>query len=162
VGIALLRHAVNIGFGAAALAAAYAGGVLAWSAFEYATHRFLFHHTPATPIGVVVQYLIHGVHHAYPGDSRRWMIPVATSLPIAACLCVAAWLLGGMAVPGMAGFIHGYLAYDLIHHEVHRGANTTRLVRWLRANHMRHHYVAADRDFGVSSPLWDAVLRTKR
>jgi sterol desaturase/sphingolipid hydroxylase (fatty acid hydroxylase superfamily) len=124
-------------------------------------HRFVFHHAPETRASVAIQYLIHGVHHAYPDDSRRWMLPLGITIPIAIVLAAAAWLIGTPAMAGVAGFIHGYLVYDLIHYTVHARGGRSRMVRWLRAYHMRHHYGTPDRQFGVSSALWDVVFRTK-
>ena len=41
-------------------------------------------------------------------------------------------------------------------------ANTgTRFGKFLRQYHLTHHYASPDRHFGVSSPLWDVVFRTK-
>lgn len=160
-GIALMWYAAAAGVSAATIAVDYSLGLLGWSLFEYVAHRFLFHHAPTTRIGVAIQYLIHGVHHAYPDDSRRWMIPLGVTLPIAFALTAATWAAGPVAMAAFAGFMHGYLVYDLVHHVIHRRSNTTRIVRWLRTHHMRHHYGAPDRQFGVSSSMWDVVFRTK-
>ncbi len=161
-GLALVWFALRSGVGAGTAAVSYVVGLLGWTAFEYLMHRFVFHYTPATATGVAVQYLIHGVHHAYPADDRRWMIPIGASLPIASAIVGAAWLVGPIGVVAAGGFVHGYLAYDVIHHEVHRTSNQSWLVRTLRAQHMRHHYATPDREFCVSSPLWDAVFGTQR
>ena len=91
------------------------------------------------------------------------MIPLGVTLPIAFALAVATWVaFGPAAMAGFAGFLHGYLAYDLLHHVIHERRNTTRVVRWLRTHHMQHHYGAPDRQFGVSSSMWDVVFRTIR
>jgi dihydroceramide fatty acyl 2-hydroxylase len=162
-GIALIWYAARIGASTTAIAIEYASGLLVWSLIEYVTHRFLFHHAPVTRFGVAIQYLIHGVHHAYPDDSRRWMIPLGVTFPIAVALAAATWIVfGPSAMPGFAGFLHGYLTYDLVHHLIHERTNTTRVVRWLRMHHMQHHYGAPDRQFGVSSSMWDVVFRTIR
>ena len=34
------------------------------------------------------------------------------------------------------------------------------LSRFLKRRHFRHHYADSEKDFGVSSPLWDAILGT--
>ena len=54
-------------------------GVLLWTLLEYLIHRFSFHFTPRGRVGVVMAYLIHGVHHAYPEDHRRWITPPSVS-----------------------------------------------------------------------------------
>ena len=161
-GIWLVWYASRSGLAIGPLAAAYSGGLIAWTLMEYITHRISFHHVPTTSGQVAYGYLVHGVHHAYPDDSRRWMIPVVGSIPIAVMFF---WLftlvLGRFAPPAFGGFLHGYLAYDLLHYAIHRGRMPTRLGRFLRQYHLAHHYASPDRHYGVTSPLWDLVFRTK-
>ncbi len=105
---------------------------------------------------------MHGVHHAYPDDSRRWLIPPIVSIPLASLLFVLFRLVfGPIGVPIFGGFLHGYLTYDLLHYFIHRGKMPGRLGRYLRQYHLTHHYASPDRHFGVSSPLWDVVFRTR-
>jgi sterol desaturase/sphingolipid hydroxylase (fatty acid hydroxylase superfamily) len=37
---------------------------------------------------------------------------------------------------------------------------TSRIGRFLKEYHMKHHYVDEHAGFGVSTPLWDIVFRT--
>lgn len=158
----LLWHAWRGGLSLAAVAAAYGAGLLVWSLLEYAAHRGSFHHVPATEGQVAYGYLVHGVHHAYPDDSRRWVMPLVVTLPIALVLFgLFSMSFGALGGPLFAGFIHGYLTYDLLHYFIHRGRMPTRLGRFLRQYHLTHHFAAPERHFGVSSPLWDVVFRTK-
>ncbi len=148
--------------GLAQTAAGYAAGLLAWSLLEYVAHRITFHHAPTNRLQVALGYLLHGVHHAYPDDSRRWVMPLTITVPIAALFSLlfdAA--LGRFAPPIVAGFLHGYLTYDVLHYFIHRGRMPTALGRFLRQYHLAHHYASPDRHFGVSSPLWDVVFRTR-
>jgi sterol desaturase/sphingolipid hydroxylase (fatty acid hydroxylase superfamily) len=143
--------------------AAYLLGLLIWTLVEYVMHRFSFHHAPKSRLEVAIAYLVHGVHHAYPDDSRRWMMPFVVTAPIITGITLLAYAADGVAaLPVVAGFVHGYLAYDTLHHTIHRGANRSRVVRWLRKHHMQHHYATPDKRFGVSSPLWDVIFRTSR
>jgi sterol desaturase/sphingolipid hydroxylase (fatty acid hydroxylase superfamily) len=161
-GVALAWYAIRTGVAGGIVAVAYLSGLFGWTLLEYVAHRVSFHHVPTTPGQVAYGYLVHGVHHAYPEDSRRWVLPIAISFPIAAFIF---WLftltLGRVAYPAYAGFIHGYLTYDLLHYAIHNGRMPTRLGRWLRQYHLSHHYASPDRHFGVSTPLWDVVFRTK-
>ena len=162
IGVLLLFQAVRSGMGANAVVVCYILGMVAWSFFEYGVHRLAFHHEPATSVQVAGAYLVHGVHHAYPDDSRRWVMPLAVTAPIATALFFAFRLVLGRCAPATyAGFISGYLTYDLLHYFIHRGRLPTRLGRYLRQYHLAHHYKMADRNFGVTSPLWDVVFRTK-
>jgi len=148
--------------GATASILLYLAGLFAWSFTEYWVHRSSFHHEPETEGQLAWVYLVHGVHHAYPDDSRRWMIPLTVSVPVLAVLyLVLRALLGSAALATFAGFMHGYLTYDLVHYYVHRGRTPGRVGRYLRKYHMVHHYSKPDRHFGVSSPLWDLVFRTR-
>jgi sterol desaturase/sphingolipid hydroxylase (fatty acid hydroxylase superfamily) len=140
----------------------YAVGLLLWTLAEYFVHRGSFHHAPDTQGELAFVYLVHGVHHAYPDDARRWMMPLAVTAPVLAALYIGFRLVLGVHSAGaFAGFMHGYLVYDLLHYYVHRGRMPGRLGQYLRKYHMIHHYSKPDRHFGVSSPLWDVVFRTR-
>src|SRR5204863_1678745 len=95
------------GLGAGALAACYIAGLFAWSLLEYGAHRGSFHHEPTTRWQVAYAYLVHGVHHAYPDDSRRWMMPLVVTIPVALMLyALFALTLGRYAAPVFGGFLH--------------------------------------------------------
>lgn len=162
VGLYLVWRSAQTGAGMAGSLFLYMGGLLIWSLLEYVAHRGSFHHTPKSEGQLAVAYLVHGVHHAYPDDSRRWMMPLTVTLPLAVLLYALFRLVfGGYAAGVYAGFLHGYLTYDLLHYFIHRGRLPTRVGRFLRQYHLAHHYTAPDRHFGVSSPLWDMVFRTR-
>jgi dihydroceramide fatty acyl 2-hydroxylase len=145
-------------FGAALLILA---GLAFWTLLEYLLHRFVFHRTPRSPRQMFLGYLFHGVHHAFPEDRLRWTIPLITSLPVATALATASFLsFGAAGGPFMAGVLLGYLAYDLLHYAIHRGSMRSRLGAYLRRRHLAHHYGVPERNFGVSSPLWDFVFRS--
>ena len=158
----LWQSATSDTVGTRAAVALYLAGLLAWSLLEYVMHRISFHHEPRTGGQLAFAYLVHGVHHAYPDDSRRWMMPIAVTIPLAIAFYLLFRLaLGPYASGAFGGFVHGYLSYDLIHYFVHRGRVPTRVGRFLRRYHMAHHYAVPDRHFGVSSPLWDVIFRTR-
>jgi hypothetical protein len=161
-GAAAIWQASRHGHTSAAIAVAYAAGLLLWTLVEYLTHRLSFHHVPTTRGQVAYGYLVHGVHHAYPDDSRRWVLPLVVTLPIAGALF---WVFGAafgvFHLPVFAGFIHGYLVYDLLHYFIHSGRLPTPLGRYLRQYHLTHHFKSPDAHFGVSSPLWDVIFRTR-
>src|SRR5258707_15246684 len=49
--------------------------VLIWTPLEYLIHPYIFHYEPKTRLGQPLHYIIHGVHHDYPNDARRPLIP---------------------------------------------------------------------------------------
>ena len=159
---ALLAWSIHLGLGAATILTRLVLGVLLWSFTEYVIHRYAFHFVPESQLGIAFAYLSHGVHHAYPRDPHRLVLPLIVSVPIAAALFAAAMLAGTWAFPLLAGFTTGYLAYDLIHYRIHTYEARGGVFKWLRLYHFQHHFAVPDRQFGVSTPIWDYVFRTGR
>ena len=154
---------LQAGISVPASMALFVAGLLVWTFLEYVIHRFSFHFAPNGNIGVMFAYLIHGVHHAYPEDHRRWVMPPTVSVPIALGLYFGFRLvLGPYVNPLGSGVAIGYLVYDLTHYFIHRGPLKSRAGRFLRTHHMQHHYATPERRFGVSTPFWDYVFRTHR
>jgi len=85
------------------------------------------------------------------------------SLPIIAAAFVLLRITAGpaIAVPALAGFVTGYLAYDGLHFYVHHATPANRIGRYLRRRHMHHHFRDDTSWFGVSAPWWDAVFATR-
>jgi len=158
----LWRSQSRADLGAAGLAGTVVAGVFAWTLAEYLLHRVLFHWESDTAWGRRLHFVVHGVHHDYPDDKDRLVMPPGLSIPLgAAFFLLFRGLLGaGLGEPLFAGFALGYLAYDGTHYAVHHFKLTSAIGRRLRRHHMFHHHSDPDGGFGVSSPLWDLVFRT--
>ncbi|MDT3739158.1 MAG: sterol desaturase family protein [Candidatus Kapabacteria bacterium] len=141
----------------------FAFGVLGWSFTEYVLHRFVFHYHPKTEFGKRLHWTFHGVHHDYPQDMYRLVMPPSISIPLAFLFYFIFIILFGPAfTPAIfAGLVAGYLAYDTVHYAVHHFAFRNKVLLNIKKHHMKHHYIEPDEGFGVSSPLWDYVFRTK-
>jgi len=141
---------------------AFLGGVLVWTLTEYLLHRFVFHYEPTTNWGKQLHFLMHGVHHDYPNDSLRLVMPPVVSIPLALLFYTVFRTLLGEALiwPFFAGFLIGYLWYDMLHYATHHFAMKNAVALWVKQHHMRHHYQTDDFNYGVSSPLWDFVFGT--
>lgn len=144
------------------MALALAGlGLVLWTLTEYVMHRWVFHYHPRSAIGQRIHFLMHGIHHAYPRDSTRLVMPPVISIPLAAGFGIAFHLvLGGAAPMTFAAFLVGYVAYDTIHYATHHWPMKGPVGKFLKEYHLRHHYIDEDRAYGVSSPLWDHIFRT--
>ena len=151
-------EAVSVG-GVLALAV---GGYALWTLFEYWLHRLVFHFEPDAGIGARLHWIIHGVHHDHPNDPLRLVMPPALSVPLAALFVwVFSLVLGTPAfLPFGAGFLGGYLFYDMLHYHVHHHRPKSALGKRLRELHMRHHFQNHERGYGVSAPFWDHVFGT--
>jgi sterol desaturase/sphingolipid hydroxylase (fatty acid hydroxylase superfamily) len=59
-----------------------------------------------------------------------------------------------------AGFIVGYLIYDMMHYATHHFPMRSGYLKYIKRYHMAHHFKAPDALYGVSSPVWDRVFHT--
>ncbi len=140
----------------------FLSGVIFWTLLEFVLHRYAFHFFPVGDFQVRVQFLFHGVHHQYPNDKDRLVMPVTLSLLITALLFLLFSVIFGEFVWGFfVGVTLGYLAYDMTHYSIHhiRAPRNVYLKR-LWKHHMDHHYRDTNKAYGVSSALWDHVFGT--
>jgi len=63
------------GIAAAVVAGLFVAGVLIWSLVEYTMHRWVFHYEPKSRWGQRLHFMLHGVHHDYPNDASRLVMP---------------------------------------------------------------------------------------
>ncbi|WP_170317605.1 sterol desaturase family protein [Paroceanicella profunda] len=147
--------------------AGVAGGLAWWSFLEYVLHRFILHWEPRGPRGKALRRRLpgHRGHHDTPGDPER---VVNTRRSIA--LPIAVPLVLGMLVPGVSpplamaalgGGAAGYVAYECVHVGCHLGQRPGGYWRMIRRHHALHHHRDETANFGVTSPLWDILLRTR-
>ena len=154
-----------LGFQSNGAAAAVGGVILGyaiWTLIEYFGHRYLFHWQFPGTFGARLHFLIHGVHHDHPNDPLRLVMPILLSGPIMLIAYGVAQLLFGMpfGYTVLAGFVLGYLAYDMVHFYTHHAVPRSALGLTLRRLHLLHHFRDHDRGFGVSAPWWDYVFGT--
>ncbi len=144
------------------LVALVVGGYIFWTLTEYWMHRIVFHFEPEDGIGARLHWIIHGVHHDHPNDPKRLVMPPSVSVPLSLGFFALFVLVLGFdwALAFGAGFWSGYLAYDSIHYHLHHHTPRTRLGKWLRELHLRHHFQDDTVGFGISAPWWDRVFRT--
>jgi sterol desaturase/sphingolipid hydroxylase (fatty acid hydroxylase superfamily) len=129
---------------------------------EYWIHRIVFHFEPESGPGARFHWIIHGVHHDHPNDPLRLVMPPSVSVPLAAGFYGLFVLVLGTDAGNVfaAGFLLGYLVYDMTHYYLHHFTPNTRFGRVMRELHMRHHFQDDTRGFGISAPFWDYVFRT--
>ena len=137
---------------------AAAAGAAAWSPAEYALHRYVLHGSSA-PSRVVGSE--HRRHHREPLATNPWLRSLTYPLmgAVAAVACAPLWRRStGVAAAATGGFVSGYAVYEQLHWRMHHRPARTAAGRVLRQRHDRHHRGGPGGNFGVTSPLWDAVL----
>lgn len=137
-------------------------GLFIWTITEYILHRFVFHFKPKGQLGAKIHFIFHGVHHDYPSDSRRLVMPPSVSIPLAVLFFfLFKYLIGAIYVyPFFAGFLVGYLFYDITHYAIHHFNMHSKFWLEIKNHHMRHHYLDSSKGFGVSTPIWDMIIGT--
>lgn len=137
-------------------------GLIVWTFIEYFLHRFVFHYIPKSEWGKRIHFLIHGIHHDYPKDSKRLVMPPSVSLPLASLFFILFNTLIGNAyvLPFFAGFLIGYLFYDITHYAIHHFNMHNKFWLAIKNHHSKHHYQNPGLGYGVSQPTWDYVFGT--
>jgi sterol desaturase/sphingolipid hydroxylase (fatty acid hydroxylase superfamily) len=138
----------------------FVSGIAFWTLFEYSLYRYVFHFFPEGPFQERVQFLFHGIHHQYPNDKDRLVMPVTLSLLITLVLFFVFSAVFGQFVWGFfAGVVLGYLAYDMTHYSVHHAKTPKNAyLAKLWKHHLDHHYRDTNKSYGVSSAAWDHVF----
>lgn len=153
------RSTLHIALGAAA-------GAFAWTATEYASHRWVLH----GPFGKgrLKNLPLGGLHRAHHRS------PLATSLPARAAGHLAVAGGAGLAAVGLsaampsavagsvcAAFSLGYSTYEINHWNAHHRPARTQWGARLRERHHRHHFGAPASNLGVTISFWDQVFGTE-
>ncbi len=157
-------RSLHLGAPVLTVAAVVALGVLGWTFLEYMLHRYVFHFepNPKKEWQVDLSWLIHGIHHDYPWDGDRLVMPPTVTALVSLLLWAPINLAFGHVLNGAfwAGLLLGYIAYDLTHYYLHHAVPTTAMGKWLRRYHLVHHFSTPEVRYGITTPLWDHVFRT--
>ncbi len=138
----------------------FLAGMLLWTFVEYVLHRYVFHFINESEWAQKFHYMVHGVHHEYPLDTERLIMPPVPSIFVAATFFGLFYLfMGTYTFCFLPGFIIGYLTYAMIHYSIH-AFKPFKGFEYLWRHHNIHHFKHPDKAFGVSSPLWDIIFGT--
>jgi sterol desaturase/sphingolipid hydroxylase (fatty acid hydroxylase superfamily) len=129
---------------------------------EYGMHRFAFHAPPAPWLFVQkLQRRLHYDHHVEPSRLDLLFLPLWFLAPnLVATAVLVALVLGTRAV---ASVMLAILHYEWVHYVAHIPyPPRTRVGRWMKRYHLRHHFISEKEWFGVSNPSLDVVFGTFR
>ena len=135
-------------------------GLIVWTITEYVLHRYVFHFHPSSEFGKKIHFIFHGIHHDYPCDRLRLVMPPSVSIPLATgfFFFFKIFVDAPELYPFFGAFLNGYLVYDMFHYAIHHMQVKGKLWNTLKTHHLKHHYNNPDKGFGVSSPLWDIIV----
>jgi hypothetical protein len=176
--VTFLRHGSNawLALGLAALAAGFAARVLPFSIFwlvtgaltfyvsEYGFHRFGFHARPSRFAFIrKLQHRLHYDHHAEPDRLDLLFLPVWFLVPNLALTALGFAIIFGWSVvaSAMCGVMLAIFHYEWVHYVAHIPYQPrTRIGKWIKQYHLRHHFISEKFWFGVSNPSMDFIGRT--
>jgi sterol desaturase/sphingolipid hydroxylase (fatty acid hydroxylase superfamily) len=136
----------------------WVSGLFGWTLLEYVLHRFVFHERL---LGARASR-DHLKHHA----KVDWFMPARAKAGLAVGVIGTLTAFGFVfsSVTGFAAFtsglISGWLVYEWLHRRIHVAAPIGRYGRWARRHHLAHHFGLANKNHGVSSPIWDLAFGT--
>jgi sterol desaturase/sphingolipid hydroxylase (fatty acid hydroxylase superfamily) len=138
-------------------------GFFSWTLGEYFIHRYVFHMSEDKKWKKFIAYTFHGIHHEYPKDKDRIVMPPAGAILIGSIIFGLVWLImQDYAFAFAPGFLLGYVTYAFVHYAIHAYQPPKNFLKWLWIYHSIHHYKHPDKYFGVSSPFWDLVFGSMR
>lgn len=138
----------------------FLAGLFIWTLTEYVLHRYIFHFHPKGKMQERIHFIFHGVHHDYPNDAKRLVMPPSASIPLALLFYFLFRFTIGttMLSAFFPGFLVGYLFYDMTHYALHHANFKSAFWKKLKKHHMTHHYQDETKGFGVSSTIWDSAF----
>jgi len=141
-------------------------GALLFYLSEYGMHRFAFHAPPLpSPLLRKLQLRLHYDHHVEPSRLDLLFLPIWFLVPNLALAAGLFWLAFGLqaAFSALLGMMLAILHYEWVHYVAHIPYQPrTRLGRWIKQYHLRHHFISEKHWFGVSNPTLDGVFGTFR
>ncbi len=161
--IFFIYQSINDGITLAFFGLFFLFGFAVWTITEYLLHRFIFHYHPNSEFGKKIHFIFHGVHHDYPRDKKRLVLPPSASIPLATLF----YFLFSVVLTDLhlfaffPGFLLGYLIYDMLHYAMHHYNFKSGIMKKIKQHHMLHHYQDPTKGFGVSSSIWDVVLHSE-
>lgn len=133
-------------------------GAASWSIAEYGLHRFAMHEMRGKGLASV-EHLKHHADVTYFAPTSKKLASAAgttvVAFPLATAVAGRRW-----ATAFTTGLLTMYFAYEVHHRRLHTHPPTNRYGRWSRRNHLQHHFGSPMKNFGVTSPVWDSLLRS--
>jgi hypothetical protein len=142
---------------------AFLAGAALYAVLEYLVHCYLLHQFPNA---IPVLYKGHVKHHQYPTEFKHLFSPMWYDMVVYAAYFVVLWALFrnlSLVMAIIAGTSLYQLYYQWAHYIAHRPVTPlTRWGKWMKKNHLLHHYKDEQSWYGVSHPAMDYLMGTHK
>jgi sterol desaturase/sphingolipid hydroxylase (fatty acid hydroxylase superfamily) len=138
-------------------------GIFFWTLMEYMLHRFSFHSKSEHYLMKPFNSGLHLIHHDQPSNKKYVTAPVILALPVYLITMGVFYLFLGNAINTLSfgsGILEGFLVYEYVHYISHLTNPRFFIFKYLKKQHMLHHFKDEQSKFGVTSPLWDWFFNT--
>jgi sterol desaturase/sphingolipid hydroxylase (fatty acid hydroxylase superfamily) len=137
----------------------FLAGLFLWTFAEYAVHRWVIHREwrPGR-----LAKAIKAVQHESPEQPKY--LKLKGTIPTYIGMLGMLYLVMGDAVAAgllLCGFSVGYIINELVHQVCHGLWPRHPVLRYLKRNHLIHHFTEASCGFSLILPLWDNLLGTR-
>jgi sterol desaturase/sphingolipid hydroxylase (fatty acid hydroxylase superfamily) len=143
-------------------------GVASWTLAEYLVHRYILHGAFPKGPGLVRRGLhilfdaSHADHHARPWDGMYINGHVDTLFAAAVMLPLSLLAPPYTASVWVATLLLCYAAEEWVHHAMHFWTFRWSYYEYIRRRHLYHHSRhGVGVAYGITSGIWDGVLRTR-
>lgn len=140
----------------------FALGLFTWTFLEYVLHRYILHWRAKSEVGTEIVARLHAAHHDDPKDESQVCVPLLLSLPLWMTFFALMRTFGGgeASLTVTCGIALMMVIYDIAHYSAHYMDATNGVLKFLKRQHMLHHFSDHTKRFGVTTPFWDWVFRT--
>jgi sterol desaturase/sphingolipid hydroxylase (fatty acid hydroxylase superfamily) len=137
-------------------------GVVAWTFFEYAVHRWLYHTRFSSPRVRWFMEAFHLHHHRLLGDHRvlnAGLLSWPNSLLFFGGYALVMPTLADAALAHFAMTL-SYVGYEYVHFQIHNRKHDRGYFAFIQRYHLFHHEKKWSANFANTSTLWDRVFGT--
>ncbi len=138
-------------------------GLVTWSFFEYATHRWFYHTVFKNKAVKWFLEAFHLYHHHNLTDYRVLNAGLFLIYPLAlffwSVVCLITFNVGLASWFGL-GTLTYYFFYENVHYFIHYKVHSRGYMKFIQKYHLFHHYKKWNKNFGNTITFWDRLLGT--
>jgi sterol desaturase/sphingolipid hydroxylase (fatty acid hydroxylase superfamily) len=139
-------------------------GIVYWSFFEYAMHRFIYHRIFKAKIMNQFWQSFHLYHHRNIKEKSVLNANYLFILPMAILNTLVLFVLCFFNINvflfGIISLVMSYMFYEWVHYSIHMNPFQNSYIKNISKYHLHHHHRSPLKNFGNTSSLWDRVLGT--
>ena len=138
-------------------------GLVTWSFFEYATHRWFYHIVFKNKKVMWFLEAFHLYHHHNLTDYRVLNAGLFLIYPLALFFWLVVFLITfdvQLASCFGLGTLGYYFFYENVHYFIHYKVFTSGYMKFIQKYHLYHHYRKWNKNFGNTVTIWDRLLGT--